>query len=96
MRSLLSIILFLTITIGTFSQSSNDVLNLLIANKSISQQQADSVRAEAALLQQTSDAARKTFPIIGTKSLALSGYAQVRYQVLDEYKKKDGFDIRRA
>ena len=90
------ILILITISIKTFSQTSNDVLNLLIANKEVTQQQADSVRAEAALLQQTTDAARKTFPIIATKSLALSGYAQVRYQALDEYKKKDGFDIRRA
>ena len=96
MRSIFVTLIFITISIQAFTQSSNDVLNLLIANKGISQQQADSVRAEAALLQQTTDAARKTFPIIGTKSLALSGYAQVRYQILDEYKKKDGFDIRRA
>lgn len=90
-------IFFLLIFIGkSFSQSSNDVLNLLIANKGISQQQADSVRAEAALAQQTTDAARKTFPITGTRGLALSGYSQVRYQILDEYKKKDGLDIRRA
>ena len=96
MRLAFSIICLLILVSESFSQSSNDVLNLLIDNKGISQQQADSVRAEAALAQQTVDAARKSFPVTGTRSMSLSGYSQIRYQVLDEYKKRDGFDIRRA
>jgi len=90
-------ITFLIITISNlFSQSSNDVLNLLILNKTISQQQADSVRAEAALLQQSTDAARKSFFVSATRQMQLSGYSQVRYQFFDEKDKRDGFDIRRA
>ncbi len=42
-----------------FSQNSNDILNLLISNKTITQQQADSIRAEAALKQQETDANKK-------------------------------------
>jgi hypothetical protein len=36
-----------------FSQSSNDILNVLISNKTITQQQADSIRADYAISQQT-------------------------------------------
>lgn len=81
---------------GLFSQSSNDILNLLISNKTISQVQADSVRAEAALLQQQTDAARKTFFVSVVRQIQLSGYSQVRFQSLEEAGKIDGFDIRRA
>ena len=41
------------------AQSSNDILNLLVANKSISEEQADSLRAEAAIKQQSSLADKK-------------------------------------
>lgn len=44
--------LLIFITGTTFSQSSNDILNLLIASKTITQQQADSIRAEYAINQQ--------------------------------------------
>ncbi len=37
-----------------FSQSSNDILNVLVSNKTITQQQADSLRAEYAIVQQNS------------------------------------------
>ncbi|MDO9341217.1 MAG: porin, partial [Bacteroidales bacterium] len=80
----------------SFSQSTNDILNLLISNKAISQVQIDSVRAEATLLQQQTDAARKSFFVSATRQMQLSGYSQVRFQSLQEAGKKDGFDIRRA
>jgi phosphate-selective porin OprO and OprP len=96
MRLLFSSLFLLVIVTKTFSQSSNDILNLLISNKTISQEQADSVRAEAALLQQQADASRKSFFISGTRQMQLTGYSQVRFQALEESGKKDGFDIRRA
>lgn len=96
MRITFSITFFFVIITESFSQSTNDILNLLISNNAISQVQADSVRAEAALLQQQSDAARKSFWVSGTRQMQLSGYSQVRFQVFDEKTKKDGFDIRRA
>jgi phosphate-selective porin OprO/OprP len=91
-----SVLLVLIPERALFSQSSNDVLNLLTANKSITQQQADSVRAEAALKQQEADANRKSFPLTTSRLFQLSGYAQVRYQQLQESGKTSGFDIRRA
>ena len=78
------------------SQSSNDILNLLIVTGGISQEQADSVRAGAAIKQQEADAAKKSFPASAARLIQFAGYTQVRYQVFDENTKKDGFDIRRA
>jgi phosphate-selective porin OprO and OprP len=92
----LSFSLFLLIITDSFSQSTNDILNLLISNKTINQAQADSVRAEAALAQQQSDATRKTFFVTAARQMLLTGYSQVRYQVFQESGKHNGFDIRRA
>jgi hypothetical protein len=89
-------VLLIPIEESTYSQSSNDILNLLIANKSITQQQADSIRAEAALKQQEVDANKKTFPLNTSSLFQFSGYSQVRYQQLQESGKTSGFDIRRA
>ncbi|TAL67810.1 MAG: hypothetical protein EPN88_07345 [Bacteroidetes bacterium] len=96
MKCIFSLFFFLLLIGESFSQSTNDILNLLISNKAISQQQADSVRAEAALLQQQTDASRKSFFISATRQMQLSGYSQFRFQALEETGKKDGFDIRRA
>jgi phosphate-selective porin len=95
MRISLSV-LFIFLIGNAFSQSSNDILNLLIANSTITQQQADSIRAEAAINQQVTDANKKSFFLIAARQMQLTGYTQIRYQVLDEAGKKDGFDIRRA
>jgi phosphate-selective porin OprO and OprP len=96
MKYTFSIILLLIIATESFSQSTNDILNLLVSNKSISQLQADSIRADAALIQQQTDAARKSFFVTATRQMQLSGYSQVRFQAFDEKTKRDGFDIRRA
>jgi phosphate-selective porin OprO and OprP len=78
------------------AQSTNDLLNLMINNKTITQEQADSVRAEAAIKQQEADAAKKTFFLNAARSMKLSGYTQVRFQQFDETGKINGTDIRRA
>jgi phosphate-selective porin OprO and OprP len=95
MRIIISFLLILFSGLA-FSQSSNDILNLLIANKTITQQQADSIRAEAAIKQQETDAARKSFFLTAARQVQITGYNQIRYQTLLERGKKDGFDIRRA
>lgn len=77
-------------------QSTNDILNMLIANKTITQEQADSLRADAAIKQQETDAAKKSFLVSAARQIQISGYTQIRYQALDEKKKNDGFDVRRA
>jgi phosphate-selective porin OprO and OprP len=92
--------LIILLTFGSFrasyAQSANDVLNLLVGNKSVTQEQADSIRAEAALKQQDAEANRKSFALTMSRLFQLSGYAQVRYQQLQESGKISGFDIRRA
>ena len=96
MKFVFSLSFFLLIVAETYSQSSNDILNLLILNKSISQQQADSLRADAAIKQQEVEANKKSFLASAARPLSISGYTQIRYQAIDEKGKKDGFDIRRA
>ena len=78
------------------SQSTDDVLNLLIQKNLVSQKDADSLRAEAAIAAQANLAKVKAFPINAGKKITLAGYTQVRYQALEEAGKADGFDIRRA
>lgn len=95
-RVLLLVTSLLLIILNISAQSTNDILNLLIANKNITQEQADSIRAEAAIKQQEVDANNKSFFVTASRPIQLSGYAQVRYQNLDEKGKIDGFDIRRA
>jgi phosphate-selective porin OprO and OprP len=95
MRIIVSVFLILFTTIA-YSQSSNDILNLLISNKTITQIQADSIRAEAAIKQQDTDAGRKSFFLTAARQVQITGYNQIRYQTLFEKGKKDGFDIRRA
>lgn len=96
MKLLFPIFLFLITCTESFSQSTNDILNLLIANRTISQNQADSIRAEAALLQQQTDASRKSFFVMAARQMQLTGYSQFRYQFFQEPGKHNSFDIRRA
>jgi hypothetical protein len=77
-------------------QSSNDILNILIANKTITRQEADSLRAEAAIKQQETEANKKSFPVLASKFIQLAGYTQIRYLQMEEKGKRSGFDIRRA
>ena len=78
------------------AQSTNDLLNLMIANKTITQEQADSVRAEAAIKQQEADAAKSSFFVNAARSMKLSGYTQIRFQQFDETGKTNTTDVRRA
>ncbi|MDP3915110.1 MAG: porin [Bacteroidota bacterium] len=78
------------------SQSTDDVLNLLVQKNLVSQKDADSIRAEAAIASQANLAKVKTFPVNAAKKITFAGYTQVRYQALEETGKIDGFDIRRA
>ena len=78
------------------SQSTDDVLNLLIQKNVVTQKDADSIRAEAAIAAQANLAKVKAFPINAGKKITIAGYTQVRYQSLEETGKIDGFDIRRA
>ncbi len=78
------------------AQTPNDVLNILVKKGAISQQEADSLRADYAIKQQDAIAKAKTFPLGSSRLLQLSGYTQVRFQSFQQKGKPDGFDIRRA
>ncbi len=78
------------------AQTTDDILNVLVQKNLIAQQEADSIRAVAAIAAQVNLAKVKSFPVNAGKKIALAGYAQARYQVLEEAGKPDGFDIRRA
>jgi phosphate-selective porin OprO and OprP len=90
------IISFLLISARVFTQSTNDVLNVLVANKSVTRQQADSLIADATVKQQEADAAKKSFWVSVARQMQLTGFTQLRYQIMDEAGKHNGFDLRRA
>ena len=97
-RTFLILVLYLSsaFLINLKAQSTNDLLNLLVKNKSITLQQADSLRAGAAIKQKEADATKKSFFISAARSMKLSGYSQVRFQQFDETGKISRIDIRRA
>ena len=94
-KLLLILIAFFTISI-TFSQSSDDVLNLLIQKGLVKQNDADSIRADYAIKQQDVKEKQKSFNVLSSRYITVGGYIQLRYQNLQEANKPDGFDIRRA
>jgi phosphate-selective porin OprO/OprP len=96
MKSLFSFFLLSALVVTLEGQTTNDVLNLLIQNNEVTQAQADSLRADAAIKQQEADAKKKSFPVTSGKAIQLSGYGQFRYQYLQEKGKSDVFAVRRA
>jgi hypothetical protein len=96
MRTFFTMFSLLLFVFSTESQTTNDILNLLIRNNTITQEKADSIRAEAAIKQQETDANKKSFPVTSGKALQLSGYGQFRYQHLQEKGKSDVYAVRRA
>ena len=95
-RILFTLVILGGLVFSAKSQTTDDVLNLLIQKKVVSQKDADSIRAEAAIAAQANLAKVKAFPINAGKKIIIAGYTQVRYQALEETGKIDGFDIRRA
>ncbi|MDP4208318.1 MAG: porin [Bacteroidota bacterium] len=89
-------ILILFLARSGYAQTTNDILNVLVQRKLVTQEEADSLRADDAIKQQEADAKKNSFQITAAKKIQLAGYSQVRYQNLEETGKKSGFDIRRA
>ncbi|HMG81911.1 MAG TPA: porin [Ferruginibacter sp.] len=90
---------FLIIMLMAFhasAQTSDDVLNILVQKGTITQSEADSIKAKAAAAKQDEKAKVKIFPLGMSKLFQLSGYTQIRYQTYPKANKPDGFDIRRA
>ena len=96
MKRLILLLFLGAVSLTNSAQTTNDILDLLIRNKSITQEQADSVRAEAAIKQQDVDANKKSFFASASRLIQISGYTQVRYKSQQETGKVDGFDVRRA
>jgi len=97
----MKIVVLLIFALGVFilnvhSQSTDELLNILVQKKLIAPTEADSIRAEAAMAAQSNLDKVKAFPVNAGKKIVLAGYTQVRYQALEETGKPDGFDIRRA
>jgi len=95
MKNFTIFILSIVYSLG-YAQSTNDILNILVENKTIAAEQADSLRAEAAIKQQAEEEKRKSFQTTATKPMQFSGYIDVRYRNLDASGSIDGFDLRRA
>ena len=96
MKKYVFIVLILSLAHAGYAQTTNDILNVLVQRKLVAQDEADSLRADAAIKQQDSDAKKKSFLVTAGRNIQLSSYTQVRYQNLEESGKKSGFDIRRA
>ena len=96
MKKLILVFILGFVSLANFAQTTNDVLELLIKNKTITQEQADSVRAEAAIKQQNVDANKKSFSVSSSRLMQLSGFTQVRYQFQQTHGQIDGFDLRRV
>ena len=90
------ILLWCTLCYTAKSQTTNDILNILVQKNLVSQNDADSIRAEAAIAAQADLAKVKSFAVNSGKKIQIAGYTQIRYQALEETGKIDGFDIRRA
>lgn len=95
-KGLLLLLILGIIVLKVHSQSTDEILNILVQKKVIAQQEADSLRAEAAIAAQANLSKVKAFPVNASKKLSIAGYTQMRYQALEETGKIDGFDIRRA
>ena len=78
------------------AQQSEDLLNLLIQKKLITQKEADSIRSDNAVKEQQKKDAQKIFPLSLGKALNLTGLFQERYQAFQGTSGIDGFDTRRA
>jgi phosphate-selective porin OprO/OprP len=80
------------------AQTSDDVLNLLVAKGTITQHEADSLRADYAIKQQDIKAKQTLLPVNSFGKLSLDGYTQVRYQYFQNQTvvPANGFDVRRA
>lgn len=94
----LSIGLFVSLFISTplswAGQGYDRLLDLLVDKGSVSEEEAASLRAEAAVREQEEKENQKEFFVIAGRPVRLGGYAQVRYR--NDESIKDTFDVRRA
>jgi phosphate-selective porin OprO and OprP len=79
-----------------FGQTTGELLNLLTQKGTISQKEADSIRAEYSRKQQAIETKSDSFPLSIGRLLRLSGYTQIGYQNFQTPPNTNGFSIRRA
>jgi hypothetical protein len=92
--SVLSFLLFsFEITRG---QTTGELLNLLTQKGTITQKEADSIRAEYNKKQQAIESKSDSFPLSIGRLLRLSGYTQIGYQNFQSPSNSNGFTVRRA
>jgi phosphate-selective porin len=85
-----------TASLHVNAQSSDEVLNLMINKGVISQADADSLRADAAIKGQEAKEKQKSFNLTTSRLVQLSGYTQLRFQNNDQVGVVDGLDLRRV
>ena len=77
-------------------QTTAELLNLLTQKGTITQKEADSIRAEYNKKQEAIETKSDSFPLSIGRLLRLSGYTQIGYQNFQEPANNNGFTIRRA
>ncbi len=96
-RALLIVAVFLFSTVASKAQSNDELLNLLIKKNLLTQNEADSLRADLALKEQTKRDKENQHNIsIGSRALQISGLVQTRYQGFEQSGVNNVFDLHRA
>lgn len=78
------------------AQTTSELLNLLTQKGTITQKEADSIRAEYNKKQQAIETKSDSFPLSIGRLLRLSGYTQIGYQNFQQPSNDNGFTVRRA
>ena len=94
--AILFLFFFFFCTDTIFGQTTGELLNLLTQKGTITQKEADSIRAEYSKKQQAIESKSDSFPLSIGRLLRLSGYTQISYQNFQEPPNSNGFAIRRA
>ena len=96
----LSLLILFTVSlfsaVAVRAQTPNDVLNILVNKGTITQQEADSIRADYVAQATGCPCEGQELSAWLQPVAAMSGYTQVRYNSFQQKGKADGFDIRRA
>src|SRR5450631_2197414 len=95
-RTLLAIFTLFFFCKNSMGQTTAELLNLLTQKGTITQKEADSIRAEYNKKQEAIETKSDSFPLSIGRLLRLSGYTQIGYQNFQEPANNNGFTIRRA
>jgi len=87
---------FLFLSLIAKAQNNDELINMLIKKKVLSQKEADSLRASFTAKEKTKRDTQKAFPLSLGRALNLTGLFQERYQSFQGTSGIDGFDTRRA